>query len=144
MKSIQDSEQEFIKNFNALDDRMLQFEYLLGLAGRAEPLCAEEKTDQNLFKDCQAKVWLIAEHKEDKLHIRVDSDSLLLKGVLCVFAGLIGGKPLESVVRYRPEFIEKTPIKQLITADRYMGIHKIADEIKRRAEDWLSDLPQPK
>ena len=56
---------------------MQRYEYIIEL-GKNLPLIEEVyKTDTNLIKGCQSKVWLQGEQVEDKIILTADSDAIL-------------------------------------------------------------------
>jgi len=58
IKEIQD---EIVDEFSMFDDWMQRYEYLIDL-GKALPLIDEQyKTEENIIKGCQSKVWVHAE-----------------------------------------------------------------------------------
>ena len=59
--SIQEIQEEIIEEFAMFEDWMQRYEYMIDL-GKSLPLIAPEfKTDDNIIKGCQSKVWVHAE-----------------------------------------------------------------------------------
>jgi cysteine desulfuration protein SufE len=55
---IKEIQEEIVDEFSMFDDWMQRYEYIIDL-GKNLPLIQEEfKTDDNLIKGCQSKVWL--------------------------------------------------------------------------------------
>jgi cysteine desulfuration protein SufE len=76
IKEIQD---EIVDEFSMFDDWMERYEYIIEL-GKKLPLIKEEfKTESNLIKGCQSKVWLQGEQNDDKVVFTADSDAILTK-----------------------------------------------------------------
>jgi cysteine desulfuration protein SufE len=44
----------------------------------------EFKTENNLIKGCQSKVWLQGEQNTDKVVFTADSDAILTKGIIAI------------------------------------------------------------
>ncbi len=57
-------ENQFIADFNELDDWFLQYEYLLGITTQIGPYPPEKRTEDYRFKGCQSNVWICAEREE--------------------------------------------------------------------------------
>ena len=65
--SIKEIQEEIIDEFSMFDDWMQRYEYIIDL-GKNLPLIQEEfKTDDNIIKGCQSKVWLKGEQNDDKI-----------------------------------------------------------------------------
>ena len=62
---IQEIQQEIIDEFSMFDDWMQRYEYMIEL-GKSLPLIEEQyKTDDNIIKGCQSKVWVHAELEDE-------------------------------------------------------------------------------
>ena len=42
------------------------------------------KTDENIIKGCQSKVWLHADFKNEKVIFKGDSDAIITKGIVSI------------------------------------------------------------
>ena len=86
--TIQETQQEIIEEFSLFDDWMQRYEYMIEL-GKSLPIIPEEfKTDDNIIKGCQSKVWVHAQLDQDKLQFSADSNvrplsRCLPQNVLC-------------------------------------------------------------
>jgi len=81
IKAIQD---EIVDEFSMFDDWMERYEYIIEL-GKKLPLIQEEfKTEDNIIKGCQSKVWLKGEQNDDKIVFTADSDAILTKGIIAI------------------------------------------------------------
>ena len=79
IKQIQD---EIVEEFSMFEDWMQRYEYIIDL-GKSLPLIDEQyKTEDNIIKGCQSKVWVHAEQKDDKIIFTADSDAILTKGII--------------------------------------------------------------
>jgi cysteine desulfuration protein SufE len=75
---IEEIQQELIEEFNMFDDWMQKYEYMIEL-GKSLPIIDEAyKSDDNLIKGCQSKVWLHSEIVNDKLIVMPLSQKVLL------------------------------------------------------------------
>ena len=120
----------WIENFNALEDWLLQYDYLLFQAGNTREMPKEYKTQENLVEGCQSKVWIYVWIKHESVYMMVDSQSLLMKGILSVITSLIEGKSTAEVLNWMPAFIDTTSVGKQLSADRRMGVLAIIRHIK--------------
>ena len=86
--SIAEEQAEFIDDFNEFDDWMMQYSCLLELTTDMEPVSDEEKNEQNKISGCQADLWIILSFENGIVHVRADSDSLIVKGIVAVIVAL--------------------------------------------------------
>ena len=75
--SIATEQAEIVSEFSMFDDWMQRYEYMIEL-GKSLPLIDEAyKTDDNIIKGCQSKVWVHAELDVDKIVFTADSDAII-------------------------------------------------------------------
>ena len=67
MGIIIDIQKEIIDEFEMFNDWMQKYEYLIDLGKDLPKIKEKYKTENNVIKGCQSKVWLHAELKEDKI-----------------------------------------------------------------------------
>jgi cysteine desulfuration protein SufE len=58
--TIKEKQQELIDEFAFLDDWEQKYEYIIDLGKELKGLSEEKKTDENLIRGCQSKVWIDA------------------------------------------------------------------------------------
>lgn len=130
MMTIVEKELEFIKAFNDLEDWMVQYDYLLMQTATMEPVSHDELCEKYVVKGCQSRIWLIIDVLAGKVHLRAESHSLLIKGILNILITLLNGHDIPEVMAYQIHFLNGTAIGQQLTADRFIGITSILDHIK--------------
>lgn len=65
--NIKEIQNEIVSEFSMFDDWMERYEYIIEL-GKGLPIIEEQfKTEDNIIKGCQSKVWVHAEEKDGKV-----------------------------------------------------------------------------
>lgn len=128
--SLREEEQAWIKNFNALEDWLLQYDYLLLQAGNVQKMPEKYKNQENLVEGCQSKVWIYVWVDHENVYMMVDSQSLIIKGILAVIKSMIEGKSTAEVLNWTPTFIDTTSVGKQLSVDRRMGVQAIIRHIK--------------
>ncbi|WP_269234237.1 SufE family protein [Flavobacterium flavigenum] len=130
IKEIQD---EIIDEFSMFDDWMQRYEYIIEL-GKSLPLIKEEyKTDDNLIKGCQSKVWLQGEQKDDKIVFTADSDAILTKGIIAILIRAFSNQKASDIINADTEFIDEIGLKEHLSATRANGLVSMIKNIKMYA-----------
>ena len=89
MNSISKIQKELVEEFSFFEDWMQRYEHMIDL-GKSLPLIKEKyKTDDNIIKGCQSKVWMHAELEETKLIFTADSDAIITKGIIAILIRLL-------------------------------------------------------
>jgi len=61
--------------------------------GKDLPLIEQQyKTDKNIIKGCQSKVWVHAELEGEKLQFTADSDAIITKGIIAILIRSFSGQ----------------------------------------------------
>lgn len=130
IKEIQD---EIIDEFSMFDDWMQRYEYIIEL-GKSLPLIKEEyKTDDNLIKGCQSKVWLQGEEQGDKIVFTADSDAILTKGIIAILIRAFSNQKAKDILQADTDFIDEIGLKEHLSATRANGLVSMIKNIKMYA-----------
>ena len=67
MESIVERQQEVIEEFSLFEDWTQRYEHMIDLGKSLPLIAAEHKTDDNIIKGCQSRVWVHASLEGDQL-----------------------------------------------------------------------------
>lgn len=95
----------------------------------------EEKNDDTLIHGCQAKLWVVTGYDEDTdlVSVRADSDALIVKGIVAVIVALLDERHPEEIGQAKIDFLERTPLKEQISTDRFRGMQMVIGRIREYA-----------
>lgn len=131
--TIKEIQNEIIDEFSMFDDWMQRYEYIIEL-GKSLPLIKEEyKTDGNLIKGCQSKVWLQGEQTDDKIVFTADSDAILTKGIIAILIRAFSNQKAEDIINADTQFIDEIGLKEHLSATRANGLVSMIKNIKMYA-----------
>ena len=124
-KTIEEEEKSFIQDLNTLDDWFLQYEYLLEISSDISRIPDSDRKPEYIIKGCQSAVWVIMKCIDGHLKLKIDSEALIVRGILSIFVYLLDGRPIDEILLYKPQFIEATNIKKQISTDRFNGVNSV-------------------
>jgi len=131
--SIQEIQDEIVDEFSMFDDWMQRYEYIIDL-GRALPLIDEQyKTEDNIIKGCQSKVWLHAEQIGEKVIFTADSDAILTKGIIAILIRAFSNQKPEDILAADTDFIDTIGLKEHLSPTRANGLVSMIKKIKMYA-----------
>ena len=131
--TIKEIQNEIIDEFSMFDDWMQRYEYIIEL-GKSLPLIQEEyKTEENLIKGCQSKVWLHGEENSDKIVFTADSDAILTKGIIAILIRAFSNQKAEDIINADTQFIDEIGLKEHLSATRANGLVSMIKNIKMYA-----------
>ena len=130
---IKDIQEEIVDEFSMFDDWMERYEYIIEL-GKKLPLIQEEfKTDSNLIKGCQSKVWLQGEQNNDKIVFTADSDAILTKGIIAILIRTFSNQSATDILDADMDFIDQIGLKEHLSPTRANGLVSMIKNIKMYA-----------
>ena len=137
IKAIQE---ELIEEFAMFDDWMQRYEYMIDL-GKSLPLIDEQnKTDDNIIKGCQSKVWLDAQLKGDKMVFCADSDAIITKGIIAVLIRPFNNQTPTAILNANTDFIDQIGLKEHLSATRANGLNSMIKKLKLYATAYQAKL----
>lgn len=83
-------------------------------------------------------LWIILSCENGIVHVRADSDSLIVKGIVAVIAALFDKRTPQEICGAHIDFLEKTPLKEQISTDRFHGMQTVI----RKIRDYSTSLTQ--
>lgn len=131
--TIQEIQNEIVEEFSMFDDWMQRYEYIIEL-GKSLPLIDEKyKTDENIIKGCQSKVWVYAEEKDDKVVFTADSDAILTKGIIGILIRAFSNQSPQAILDANTSFIDEIGLKEHLSPTRANGLVSMVKQIKMYA-----------
>ena len=131
--SIKKLQDEIIDEFAMFDDWMQRYEYIIDL-GKNLPLITEEfKTEDNIIKGCQSKVWLKGEQNDDKIVFTADSDAILTKGIIAILIRVFSNQKASDILNADMDFIDEIGLKEHLSPTRANGLVSMIKNIKMYA-----------
>ena len=112
------------------DDWMQRYEYIIEL-GRSLPLIDPQyKTEDNLIKGCQSKVWLHAEKEDDKIVFTADSDAIITKGIIAILIRAYSNQTPMNIIEANSDFIDEIGLKEHLSPTRANGLVSMIKQLK--------------
>ena len=128
--TIKEKQLQTIKDFEFLDDWEQKYEYIIDLGKELVGLPEEKKTDNNLIKGCQSKVWIDAEFKDGKLFFKADSDGILPKGIVSLLVSIYSGHTTAEILASDFNFISEIGLQEFLSPSRANGLMAMTKQIK--------------
>jgi cysteine desulfuration protein SufE len=130
MMTIEETQQNIIEEFSVLEDWMDKYGYLIELGNKLQEFDPKLKTDQNLIKGCQSRVWLSAENRDGTLHFQADSDAVIVKGLAALLLRVFSGHTPQEIIDSNLHFIEDIGLKSHLSPTRSNGLLAMIKQIR--------------
>ncbi len=131
--TIQETQNEIIDEFSMFDDWEERYQYMIDL-GKTLPLIDDaHKTDDNIIKGCQSKVWVHANMNDNKVVFTADSDAIITKGIIAILIRTFSNQHPTAILMANTDFIDKIGLKEHLSPTRANGLVSMIKQLKMYA-----------
>lgn len=128
--TIEEKEEEIINEFTLFDDWMDKYNYIIDL-GKSLPMIDEKlKTDSNLIKGCQSRVWLSADFDGKVINFTGDSDAVITKGIANLLVRTLSGHTPDEILDADLSFVDQIGLKEHLSPTRSNGLVSMIKQMK--------------
>jgi cysteine desulfuration protein SufE len=131
--TINESQDEIIEEFELFDDWADKYEYIIDLGKKLKGLPEAQKTEDNIIKGCQSRVWLNARKDEEKLIFEADSEAIIVKGLVNMLIRVLSGHTPQEIAKADLYFMEKIGMSQHLAQTRSNGLASMVKQMKNYA-----------
>ena len=128
--TIENAQKDIIDNFLFFDDWTQKYEYIIELSKDLEFMSENLKSEDNLIKGCQSKVWLHAEMVNGKINFLADSEAIITKGIISILLNVFNNRKPQEILDSDMGFIEKIGLKEHLSPNRANGLSSMYNQIK--------------
>ena len=130
MGNIEQVQKEIINEFGVFDNWHDKYEHLIELGKSISLIFDKERTDDNLIRGCQSRVWIVAEFKNGRVIYRADSDAIITKGIVGLVLRAFSNRPPKEIIKADESFIDKIGLKEHLSPTRANGLVAMLKQIK--------------
>ena len=129
--TINQVQDEIISEFSVLDgDMEMTVFYIMELGQKLPVMKEEDKTESNLVKGCQSKVWMTARIEHDSLYFEADSNTAITKGLVSLLVRIFNGQSPENILNADLYFMHKIGMERFIGTQRSNGFASMIKQMK--------------
>jgi cysteine desulfuration protein SufE len=128
--TITEIQDEIVEEFSLFTDWMDKYELIIQMANELPLIDEQYKTDDNIIKGCQSKVWLHSEYKDGKIFFTADSDALITKGLVALIVKVLSGHTPKEIAEAEIYFIDKIGLRTHLSPTRSNGLLSMLKQMK--------------
>jgi cysteine desulfuration protein SufE len=130
-KSITEIQDEIASEFSLLDgDMEMTVFYIMELGQKLPDMSEADKTEDNIVKGCQSKVWLTASVENDKVYFKADSNTAITKGLVSLLIRIFNGQSTDTILNANLSFMQKIGMERFIGTQRSNGFAAMIKQMK--------------
>jgi cysteine desulfuration protein SufE len=128
---LQQRQEEIVEEFAFFEDWMEKYEYLIELGKELSPLEEADRTDENIIRGCQSRVWLAAKKSpEGLLEFRADSDAIITRGLVALVIRALDQLSPEVVSGADLWFVQRIGLDTHLSPTRANGLLAMVQQMK--------------
>ena len=130
-QTVNEVQDEVIEEFSMLDgDMEMTIGYIMELGDQLPEMAESLKTEDNIVKGCQSKVWLNAALDGDVVKFDADSNTAITKGLVSILVRIVNGRSPQEIVDADFYFIDKIGLNRFIGTQRSNGLGAMMKQMK--------------
>ena len=131
--TIDETQKEIVEEFSDFEDWMDKYAYLIELGNELTPVDPKYKTESNLIRGCQSRVWLHQEFTDGKIKFEAESDALIVKGLVALLLRIYSDRTPHEILISEPQFIDAIGLRQHLSPTRSNGLLAMVKQMKMYA-----------
>tara|TARA_S200000501_G_scaffold63542_1_gene54343 strand:+ start:1015 stop:1434 length:420 start_codon:yes stop_codon:yes gene_type:complete len=128
--TISEQGKDLAESFSFMEDWTEKYQYMIDLSKSLNEMNLDYKTDENLIKGCQSKVWLHSSYDKGKIHFQADSDAIISKGIVAILLSVLNNRSPHEILSADLSFIEEIGLKEHLSPNRANGLSSMLKQIK--------------
>lgn len=129
--TINEVQDEIINEFSLLDgDMEMTVFYMMELGQKLPEMPEDDKTELNIIKGCQSKVWMTAKIEDDKLFFTADSNTAITKGLASLLVRIFNNQTTHDILHAELYFMNKMGMERFIGTQRSNGFGAMIKQMK--------------
>lgn len=137
--TIKEIEQQIIEEFSLFDNWLDKYEYIIELGKNLDQIDEKDKTDENLIKGCQSRVWLVCKREEGNLHFKASSDAIITKGIISLLIRVFDNQTAKDILDADLQFIDTIGLRDNLSPTRANGLVSMIARIRNYAAENLNE-----
>lgn len=121
---------EIIEEFQAFDDWMDKYNYLIEISRDLPEYDLRYRNDEYVINGCQSKVWLKADLKNEKIEFNADSDAIIVKGIIALLLRVYTNRTPQEILDSKLYFVDSIGLRQNLSPTRSNGLLAMVKQIK--------------
>ncbi|MBP5536076.1 MAG: SufE family protein [Bacteroidales bacterium] len=128
--TVKEIEEQIVAEFAAYDEWLDKYAYIIELGKECPVIDEKDKTESNLIKGCQSRVWLKAELRDGRLYFKADSDAVITKGIISLLIRVADGQTPQDILASDLHFIDEIGLKEHLSPTRSNGLTSMVKQMR--------------
>ena len=123
--------EEILEDIEFFDDWEERYKYIIDLGKALAPMDEALRTQERLVKGCQSNVWIDVRLDDKQLSFVVDSDAIIVRGLLALVMAAYGGKTAAEISAFDIDgYFQALDLERHLSPTRGNGLRAIVGRIQ--------------
>ena len=128
---IEEVQNEIVSEFSLLEgDMEMTVLYVMELGQKLPEMNEADKTEENIVKGCQSKVWMSSRLVDGKMDLSADSNTAITKGLVSLLIRIFSSQEPDDILNADLYFMKKIGMERFIGTQRSNGFASMIKQIK--------------
>src|SRR5512139_2016942 len=91
---------DIVETLAFFDDWEDRYRYLIDLGKELPAMPEAKKREELLVRGCQSQVWLDWREQEGRMHFEIDSDALIVRGLIALLLAAFDGRTPREILDF--------------------------------------------
>ena len=130
--------EDIIEDLTFFDDWEDKYKYIIDLGKQLPAFDDKWRTTERLVKGCQSNVWIQPDTEGELLTFSVDSDAIIVRGLLGLVLAAFDHKTAKEIVEFDiSNYFQSLDLEKHLSPTRGNGLRSIVERIKNIAKASL-------
>jgi len=130
------SSDDIVESLSFFDNWEDRYRYMIDLGKELPTMPELLRTDDRIVPGCQSQVWIDYQIENNKFIFQVDSDALIVKGLLAIVMAAYNHKTSEEILTFDIEnYFEQLDLIKHLSPTRGNGLQAMVEKIKKIASE---------
>lgn len=126
---------EILDDLSFFDDWEERYKYIIDLGKELPVMDVSLRTPERLVKGCQSNVWIEVDREGDRLQFAVDSDAVIVRGLLAIVMAAYHDKTPAQILAFDVDgYFQALDLERHLSPTRGNGLRSIVARIQSIAQ----------
>ncbi len=123
--------EDIIETLAFFDDWEDRYRYIIDLGKQLPAMPEAQKREELLVRGCQSQVWLDWREREGRMHFEIDSDALIVRGLIALVLAAFDGRAPREILEFDVEgYFAQLDLLKHLSPTRGNGLRAMVQRIR--------------
>jgi len=125
------SVEDIVETIGFFDDWEDRYRYIIDLGKELPAMPDARKREELLVRGCQSQVWLDWTEREGRIFFDVDSDALIVRGLIAIMLAAFDGRTPRAILDFDIEgYFERLDLLKHLSPTRGNGLRAMVQRVR--------------